>query len=62
MEEVKANIPAAICLVALAYCEWVLYRGRHISILLEDKVVITVHGPDGTVIEPVGLAPAATLH
>jgi hypothetical protein len=61
---VKATIPAAVCFVALVYCCWELYRSKHKSILQEDQVVITVHGPNGTIIEPVGPAvappPAAT--
>ena len=58
MEGVKANIPAAICFVALVYCCWELVRSQHKSILEEDRVVITVHGPNGTIIEPVGPAAA----
>ena len=52
----KATIPAAVCFLALVYCCWELYRSKHRSVLAEDRVVITVHGPDGSIIEPVGPA------
>jgi len=57
---VKANIPAAICLVVLVYCCWMLYRSKHVSILQdpETRVEITVHGPDGGIIPIVGPADA----
>jgi hypothetical protein len=53
---VKANLPAAVCFLALLYCCWELYRSKQITVLQEDRVVITVHGPDGSIIEPVGPA------
>jgi hypothetical protein len=61
VRNVRATVPAYLCLIAIVYCSWELYRARNSYFPLNSQskveVTVTVTGPDGRVIKPIARAP-----
>ena len=49
----RATVPLIVCLIVLSYCSWRVHQEAVNRLKKMDTVEITVHGPDGKIIQPI---------